>query len=545
MASIEDTTATAPPARSLRVMLSNEPLEITDNLAGRANYTVALFSSPLVALKDGVPFGLLSNAPELNTDTWKVFPDGRMETTYRLRANLTWHDGAPLTADDLVFTYRLLKAKIDYNLALQINMAEFNAIEAVLAPTPDTYIIRWRTVWVEAATPSFRTLGPFAKHLLSDALEKVDVAPEGLANHLYWTTGYVGTGPYRMTNWERGAFIEGTAFDGYVFGRPKIEKVVVSWNEPNVVVTRLLAKDGDLALGFALRISEAVTLRREWAATGARSGDGLLILIPTADREIIAQLRPAYANPRGLLDLRVRKASMHALDRQALVEGLLEGEGVIADSFANPLQPYYVELNRLVTKYPYDLRRTDELMAQAGFAKGADGMYAAPPGEGRFAPEVLGVAEGQDGRETTAVADFFRRAGIDAQLRLEPASRLNTSDELKATFPAWRSTYATTPDKFYGPQIASPENQWRGLNKPGWLNSENDRLVDRLQNELDIKERNQLFVAVHRNMMEDLPGLPLYFALGVTAYLAELEGPTESRPGTSDFIDLHQWRWAR
>jgi ABC-type transport system substrate-binding protein len=49
---------------------------------------------------------LAEELPQLNTDSWRVLPDGRMETTYHLKPNLTWHDGHPLTADDFVFAYR-------------------------------------------------------------------------------------------------------------------------------------------------------------------------------------------------------------------------------------------------------------------------------------------------------------------------------------------------------------------------------------------------------------------------------------------------------
>src|SRR5438093_5668544 len=50
---------------------------------------------------------LAENVPQLNTDTWRVLPDGQMETIYRLRPNLTWHNGRPLSADDFVFAWRM------------------------------------------------------------------------------------------------------------------------------------------------------------------------------------------------------------------------------------------------------------------------------------------------------------------------------------------------------------------------------------------------------------------------------------------------------
>src|SRR6266508_2923339 len=63
--------------------------------------------------------------PQLNTDTWRVFPDGRMETTYPLRANLTWHDGEPLTADDFVFGWRMYaEAQLGQASSIPVNSME-------------------------------------------------------------------------------------------------------------------------------------------------------------------------------------------------------------------------------------------------------------------------------------------------------------------------------------------------------------------------------------------------------------------------------------
>jgi peptide/nickel transport system substrate-binding protein len=528
--------------RTLSVLLRNEPGALIDTLAGRAAFTVAMFGAPLTGLESGVPYPVLSSVPELNTDTWRTFPDGTMETTFRLKPGLRWHDGEPFTADAMVFGYQVAKAKLQHGLPVN-EIGLVRAMEEVLAPAPDTVVIRWLSLFQEAATPTLRSAGPLPRHILGEALENIGANPQAFANHPYWTTEFVHVGPYRLTQWQRGAFLEGAAFAGYVLGRPKIDRVVVAWNgDPTVIVTRLLARDAHLALDYALQFEEALTLRREWS----RSGDGVLVLVPSVTRHVGAQLRPAYANPRAILDPRVRKASLHAIDRKALADALLEGEGLVAETAALPGEPYYDELQRVAEKYPFDLRRSDELMRQAGFVKGADGMYASLE-EGRFAPEVLGIADGQEVRETTAVADYFRRAGIDAHLRLVPAIQMNNDNELKATFPTWRTVQNLTPDKLSGPTIAAPENRWAGVNKMGWLNAENDRLLELWKTSLDYREQNQLMVQMYRNMNEDLPALPLYLNFSVTAHAAELQGPTAfySMTSTTRYRNLHEWLWVR
>src|SRR4051812_2610925 len=99
--------------RTLVVAVRSEPVSLAVRLLQPALVSIALprrmFNAELAYLDDkGIthPY-LLQELPRLNTESWKVFPDGKMETTYRLREGLTWHDGHALTAHDLVFTWRV------------------------------------------------------------------------------------------------------------------------------------------------------------------------------------------------------------------------------------------------------------------------------------------------------------------------------------------------------------------------------------------------------------------------------------------------------
>src|SRR5437016_4082880 len=86
------------------------PMDLADKTpaGGMSERTKRLFNAFLVVTDDqGAPHPYLAeSAPQLNTNSWIVSPDGHMETTYKLRPNLTWHDGQPLTANDFVFAYR-------------------------------------------------------------------------------------------------------------------------------------------------------------------------------------------------------------------------------------------------------------------------------------------------------------------------------------------------------------------------------------------------------------------------------------------------------
>jgi ABC-type transport system substrate-binding protein len=141
-------------SKTLRVAVRVEPASLARNPPREGQTTLdttrRLFNAELVVIDDtgaSRPF-LAEQLPVLHTDSWQVFPDGRMETTYRLKPGLTWHDGAPLTADDFAFGWRVLA-----NPALgQASLIPQKLMEEVVAPDPRTVLIRWTQPFPDAGT---------------------------------------------------------------------------------------------------------------------------------------------------------------------------------------------------------------------------------------------------------------------------------------------------------------------------------------------------------------------------------------------------------
>src|SRR5581483_8882148 len=90
---------------------------------------------------------LAATLPTLDTPTWQVTPDGQLVTSYALRPNLTWHDGAPLTADDFAFAWQVYTSP-QVGIA---NVAPQNIMAAVDAPDPLTVVIHWKRPYPNAA----------------------------------------------------------------------------------------------------------------------------------------------------------------------------------------------------------------------------------------------------------------------------------------------------------------------------------------------------------------------------------------------------------
>ena len=108
-------------------------------------------------------------------------------------------------------------------------------------------------------------------------------------------------------------------------------------------------------------LQQALTLRAEWGPTTA----GTVLTTSDSWRGVWAQLRPQYANPRALVDPRVRRALAHSVNKQALNDASFEGQGVMTDApFIAAGVAYYPEVDRAIAKYPYNPRAAEQLMGE-------------------------------------------------------------------------------------------------------------------------------------------------------------------------------------
>ena len=469
--------------------------------------------------------------PQLNTETWRVLPDGRMETTYRLKPGLTWQDGAPLSARDFVFAWRVY-ATPQFGVAAS---PPINQMQEVVAADDRTVVFSWRGPFPGAGALVFEDFQALPHHLLAEAFERDP--PEAFGSHPFWTTQYVGLGPYRVDRWEPGAFLEAAAFEGHALGRPRIERIQLRIiSDSNTILANLLAGEVHVSMPFAMYIEQASVLRgQQW--------DGGIIVVPAGYRKTLVQHRPEFANPRAILDVRVRKALAYALDREAINEVLLGGEGLLANIGIAPTADYYPDIDRAITKYPYDPRRSEQLMAEAGHTKGTDGVHTSRS-DGRFSAQLQANATADLARELSIMAAQWRQAGFEMSEAPVPLAEAR-DPQVRSTFPALYTSGGSFGEKgladFTTTQISSPENRWRGNNRTGWSNAEYDRLFELFNTTLDRSERNQQVVQMARIFTEELPGISLHHSLNVIARAAGLGGPESFVPDTMVTWNIHEW----
>jgi peptide/nickel transport system substrate-binding protein len=496
--------------------------------------TPRLFNATLAILDDrGLARPYLAEVlPALQTDSWRVSDDGQMETTYRLRPSLTWQDGAPLTADDFVFTWRALTAP-DMGIA---GVQPHGLMDSITAPDPRTVVIRWRQPYPYADVLA-EQFQPIPRHLLASTFEQRQA--DSFAAHAYWTRDYVGAGPYRVDRWEEGSFIEGHAFAGHVLGKPKIDRIKVMFiSDPNTVLAYLLAENVHIATENSIRLQQAEVLQREWAPrTGAT-----VFLAPTLWRAVQIQQRPEYAWPRSLTDPRVRKAIAHAMDREGLNGAVLNGHGVITEFLISPLVDYFAEIERVTVKHPYDVRRAEQLMSDAGYVKGGDGTFAS--GGERFSGELRGLAGAQQEQELAILGAGWRQFGLDFRESTIPTVQ-GQDGQLQATLPGLFAGGAASGERnltnHTTAAVSRPENRWTGRNFVGWSNAEYDRLADTFLKTLDRSERTQLIADMARIFTTESPSITMYFSVEVLAHSGALSGPKLVPSETATTWDIHDW----
>jgi peptide/nickel transport system substrate-binding protein len=494
-----------------------------------------LFNAGLVLL-DGheapLPY-LAQNLPDLQGESWRILPDGRMETIFTLRPSIRWHDGAPLSAEDFVFAWQVFQSVPEKQTA----SAALSQIEDVQAPSEPVVLIRWKTLYPAAAALEAHDFQPLPRHLLRPAFQK---DPTAFWQLPFWTRQYVGLGPYRLSDWKPGTSLSATAVDGHPQGQPRIERLTLLFKTDfeNVLAT-LLSGQAQATIDDALRVPQAAILRAEWVA----GGRGSLIGLPNQWRHIEVQQRIEYATPRMLLDVRVRRALASSLDRDALNAALFGGEATIADSFIPPTADTFQVVDELLSRYPYDPARAARLMREAGYIRASDGFYVHPT-EGRFSAELRAPATQHGENEILLLADQWRHEGFDIhEGTLTPAQVRNgeTRSSYASLFSTATQAGTDALPKFLSTNIPSARNGWSGSNRGGWTNPDYDALYGTFTQALDRTERGARIAQMARLISRSLAAISLYFSPRLVAYASQIRGPEAVAPASDPTWNIHQW----
>jgi peptide/nickel transport system substrate-binding protein len=469
---------------------------------------------------------LAESVPTVEDATWRLEPDGRMETTWRIREGARWQDGTPFTAEDLVFTSRLLQ---DRDLEVFRNVA-YDAIAAVEAPDARTVVVRWNKSYINASHLFSPELGvPLPRHLLEQ--EYTD-NKRNVLFHPYWGNDFVGTGAFRLREFVRGSHIVLEANDGYVLGRPKVDEIDIRLiPDPNTVVANVLAGSVELSIGRNVSLEQAVQLRDTWTA-------GKVLIAPASWIVIY----PQFLNPTPVAigDVRLRRALLHAIDRTQMVETLQAGLTPVAHSFLAPDEPEYPDVEAQIARYEYEPNRAVQLIESMGYTRGADGGFRDASSQ-RLNVEIRAIT-GIDINQKAmfAVADYWQRVGVAVDAVVVPRAR--TSDrEYIATFPGFQVNRQGSTVGFLTNRVSSAapvaETNFVGGNYSRYMDPAFDAAIDRFFVTVPRPERMQVLAGLMRTLTEQVLTLGLFFD-GTPAFVGRrIDGVTPRQEGWN----AHLW----
>jgi peptide/nickel transport system substrate-binding protein len=495
--------------------------------AGGALSYNEIHSNALVTndLQGNIEPRLVTALPTLENGGIELLPDGRMRTTWHLRPDVRWHDGQPLTAEDLVFSWRVAS---DPEIPL-VKSAALSQMELIEAPDPLTAVITWKTTFYRPHDLGLREFYPYPRHLLSEAFSG---DKQAFVNLPYWTTGWVHLGPYQLVDFGLGEQLAFNRFDSYFLGRPKLARIVMQiMGDANTLYANLQAGAIHLATENTLPIDNVIQLREQWA----RSGGGIVAQRQGNWRFLAVQFNPEFARPRELSrDVRVRRALYQAIDLAALREVQVPGfSGTEADTFMLANDPRARAVGRPFAGYRYDPGRAAQELSEAGWQRGPDGRLLNAAGE---AVQIhLRSTPGAAAKDVEIIAPYWRQLGIDVSEETLAGSLVLDKDYTRS-FPSVEATAKGTGDEIFRFGFVTrlrPTAQigYTGGNTGSYSNPELDDLVVRLFATIDQDRQGAALRALGEILATDLPALPLYFDVKLAVALKGVRALTDDYPG--------------
>jgi len=404
---------------------------------------------------------------------------------FRLRQGVRFHDGRPLEAKDVQYTFESL---LDPALGSPLR-GSYRLISEIQSPDSRTVVFQLRE--------------PFSPFLVSLDLGIVPRPREG-GEKTDGPGALVGSGPFRLVSWDSGSEVRLEAYPDYHEGPPGLREVrfkIVPDNTVRILELRkgtvhLIQNEVEPELLPALRENPRLKVQERPGTHYSYLG---------------FNLRDPF-----LKSLRVRKAMAHAVDREAIVRHLLGGLAVPATGVLSPLNWAY---EPEVTAYPYDPDRARKLLDEAGYPD-PDG-----PGPGkRFALSYKTSQNDLRRRIGEALQSQFEAVGIGMDIRSFEWGTFY-ADIMKGNFQTYTLTWVGVADPdIYHYLFHSGSMPPEGANRGYYENPEMDRLLELGRMKQDRRERKRIYGEVQRILAAELPYLSLWYAVNVVVMDRRIQG---------------------
>lgn len=523
------TASAAPTNNELKIGISQEfetmnPLIMT---MSATTYMYRMVGRSLVVLNaDGkwVP-QLAKSMPTLDNGGAKIVDVGgkkKIVANWEILDNAKWGDGTPVTCADFA-----LGREVAISPNVSVGEKEvYSQIEKIEwdAKTPKKCVFT-----SEKAKWDFNQLAnffPLPKHLEEAVFKKYGKSKEGYEKNSNYvknpTNPGLYNGPYRITQVQLGDHVTFEP-NAHFYGEPtKIKKVIVKLI-PNTGTMEANLRSGtiDMISTLGLNLDQALAFEKK---VKSESLPFVVHYVPSITYEHI----DLNLNNPILKDVNVRKALVHAINREDLVKALFAGKQIAASHFVSPKDPWHTTDPKFVTSYRFSTREAGKLLDGAGWKMGKDGLRHK---DGKKLSLTFMTTAGNKTRELVQsyLQEQWKQVGVEVVIKNEPAKVFFGETMRKRNYGgmamyAWVSSPENNPrSTLHSKSIPDAANGYSGQNNPGWLNAEVDKAIDAIDLEFDSKRRMQLAWELQKHYTNDVPVLPLYYRADISVVPTNLK----------------------
>lgn len=442
-------------------------------------------------------------------------PDGGMDVTWKLRPGIRWHDGVPFTSDDIRFTVEAINSP-DYNPE---STDGFDRIESVETPDSLTAVVRYRERYAPYQLQFIR--GALPRHVLEG--RDIDRATDYNRNPL-------GTGPYRVAEWRTGEYILLERIPDYWRGNgaPKISRILFRF------VSNSTTRVNQLRSGEA-HVSALIPWDR-YRELATVPGLRIHRMMGNSYEHVTLNQRSVEA----FRDVRVRRALIHATDRELLVRSVLDSLAPVTHGAIQPLSWAFTDS---VVKYNFDPAMARVLLDEAGWRDSdGDGIRDRA---GRPLAFTMITQAGFVARENVsqALQRQWRDVGIDIRVQLVDGTAIS-SLWFEGRFDAMLHWWHMPADPELTLFFASDRTPPAGRNINYVADDSLDRLLYASDRTIAREPRRTLLVAAQQRIAELLPEIPLYNVTRLDAAPERLRNFRGNPTNQGIFWNVWEWEWA-
>ena len=436
-----------------------------------------------------------------------VSSDGRT-VTYRLKSNVSWQDGVPLTASDVVFTYQYIKKTYDETIYSE----GYKKIRKVEAPDELTVVVTF-----DEPYPDFLSLFPcvLPQHILDGARKKAreeyDMNP-------------VGTGPFKLQEWNKGKYLLFAANQSYFDGAPYLDAIrYVVFKDDNALLLQLKTEGMDLCT----KVDEAQISRMN------DQPDILVYKEPNLKWEHI----DLNMNRSIFKDVKVRQAISMGIDRETIVNDIFNSAG---QSSISSLPAKSWACNRALRIESANVDGAKKLLNAAGWAD-SDGDGIMENGNRELAFTLLTIDDDiLRQQEQSMLAEQLKKIGVrvlfDSKGQ-DDFTYMVTHGRYDAALYAW----SLTPDPDQSELWLTENMAPTGKNTTYFSNDEMDSLLKFVKNEMSYSVRRDIYFDMQRVLVREVPAVSICFRANVNFADKNLKNFEPHPVSTACFWNASEW----